>query len=94
MKSIPFFAIFFLALTLANAAQAQVGRSQGLLDANCAPENQLAALPHLNDDLAKQIVEQRPFASITNLHALLLSKSRQPEQLRGTVWKTLRSHQP
>jgi DNA uptake protein ComE-like DNA-binding protein len=51
-----------------------VGRSQGVVDANLATEKELAALPHLNAELAKQIVEQRPFASITNLNALL-SKS-------------------
>ncbi len=68
--------------TLAHSVRAQVGRSQGLLDANFATEKKLSALPHLNADLAKQIVGQRPFASITNLNALLgkaLSKEQRAE---------------
>lgn len=60
-----------LASALATSVQAQVGKSQGLLDANLATEKELSALPHLDEVLAKQIVAQRPFASITNLNTFL-----------------------
>jgi DNA uptake protein ComE-like DNA-binding protein len=69
-----------VALTLALSAQAQVGRQQGLIDPNVALEKDLAALPHFTPELAKQVISQRPFLSITNLNALL-SKSLKPEQL-------------
>jgi DNA uptake protein ComE-like DNA-binding protein len=73
------FALFF-AVALAANATAQVGRQQGLLDLNTAPEKELAPLPRLNAELSKEIVAQRPFASITDLNALL-AKSLKPEQL-------------
>lgn len=81
---IPISVLFFaIALTLS----AQVGRQQGLLDANSAPANVLELLPHLNAEIAKEIVAQRPFASITNLNALL-AKSLKPEQLTELYRKT------
>lgn len=75
----------FFALTL--TLSAQVGRQQGLLDANTAPEKELAGLPHLNADLAKAIVGQRPFLSITSFNALL-AKTLKPEQLTELYRKT------
>ena len=45
-----------IAVTLTHTVHAQVGRSQGLLDANVITEKELAAPPHINADLAKQIV--------------------------------------
>ncbi len=60
----------------------QVGRQQGLLDANLALEMDLLTLPHLNADLAKAILAERPFLSITNLDAVLeksLSKEQRTE---------------
>ena len=80
-------ALLLLALTLATTTQAQLGRQQGLLDPNVAPEKELTGLPHLNADLAKQIVAQRPLLSITNLNALL-AKSLKPEQLTELYRKT------
>ena len=75
------------AFGLVITVQAQVGRQQGLVDPNVAPEKELAALPHLTPELAKQIVAQRPFLSITNLNALL-AKSLKPEQLTELYRKT------
>jgi DNA uptake protein ComE-like DNA-binding protein len=60
----------------------QVGRQQGLLDANLALEKDLLALPHLNADLVKAVLAQRPFQSITNFDAALeksLSKEQRAE---------------
>jgi DNA uptake protein ComE-like DNA-binding protein len=80
-------AIIVLFLTVATSGPAQLGRQQGLLDPNVAPEKDLATLPHLNADLAKEIVAQRPLMSITNLNALL-AKSLKPEQLTELYRKT------
>jgi len=59
---------------------AQLGRQQGLIDPNVAPEKDLLALPHLNAELVKEIMAQRPFLSITNFDALL-GKSLKKEQI-------------
>lgn len=72
--------LLMLALALVVRGQAQVGRQQGLLDANTAAEKELAGLPHLTPELVKEIVGQRPFPSITNLNALL-TKRLKPEQV-------------
>ena len=50
-------------------AAAQVG--SGLADVNQIPEAEVGKLPHATPAIAKQILERRPFASITDLHALL-----------------------
>jgi len=60
-----------LAATLAPRLSAQVGK--GLLDANTAPEAQLVTVPNITPDIAKGLIAKRPFASITDLNAYLLS---------------------
>ena len=74
------FSFLVIALALSLSAQAQVGRQQGLIDPNVAPEKDLAALPHFTPELAKEVIAQRPFLNITNFNALL-AKSLKPEQL-------------
>jgi DNA uptake protein ComE-like DNA-binding protein len=60
------------ALVLAvSTASAQVGKSVTIVDANVATEQQLTAIPHLTPALVKNIMTSRPFASITELDALL-----------------------
>jgi DNA uptake protein ComE-like DNA-binding protein len=54
--------------------QAQVGKSLGVVDANVAPERDLAALPGMTAAIAKSVVDKRPFASITELNAHLLAQ--------------------
>jgi hypothetical protein len=49
----------------------QVGKSVGLLDANRATAQELAAVPNLNADLVKAITDKRPFANVTELKAVL-----------------------
>jgi DNA uptake protein ComE-like DNA-binding protein len=50
------------ALTLiTTAATAQVGRPMGVLEANTAPEAEIAALPHMTPALARELVAARPF---------------------------------
>ena len=51
--------------------QAQVGKSQGLLDANRATQEQLMTVPHMNADRVKAIMDKRPFANVTELAAAL-----------------------
>jgi DNA uptake protein ComE-like DNA-binding protein len=62
------------------AAQAQVAKSLGVVDANTVGEKELLAMPHMNAAIVKGLIEKRPFASITDLHAYLLSQKLTPEQ--------------
>jgi DNA uptake protein ComE-like DNA-binding protein len=59
------------AASIVSPAWAQVGKPVTIVDANYASEKELAALPHLNAGLVKSIVDRRPFASISDLDALL-----------------------
>jgi DNA uptake protein ComE-like DNA-binding protein len=53
---------------------AQVGKSQGVVDANTIPEKDLAGLPHMTPAIAKALVTARPFASITELNTFLVGQ--------------------
>ena len=59
---------------------AQVGKSLGVVDVNIAPERDLAALPSMTPAIAKALVAKRPFASIVELNAFLLSQGLTQEQ--------------
>jgi DNA uptake protein ComE-like DNA-binding protein len=62
------------ALWLAPAAttvEAQAGARRDLIDPNIATEEQLRALPHLNAELVRGIMERRPFLSMTELNTHL-----------------------
>jgi DNA uptake protein ComE-like DNA-binding protein len=65
---------------LAATVRAQVGKSLGVVDANVAAEKDLLSYPHMTPAIVKGIVEKRPFASITELNAYLLSQGLKPEQ--------------
>ena len=58
-------------LCVAASAGAQVGKSLGVQDINTAAEAEMAAMPHLNAALAKEIVAKRPFRSMTDVDAFL-----------------------
>jgi DNA uptake protein ComE-like DNA-binding protein len=58
----------------AGAVRAQVGKSQGVVDANTAPEADLAKMPHMNPAIAKALVGVRPFKSITELNTFLVGQ--------------------
>lgn len=75
-----FAAALLLALIAPVAVRAQVGKSLGIVDANTAPETDLAALPHMTPAIAKGLVAQRPFASVTELNAYLLAQKLTQEQ--------------
>ncbi len=71
--------VLTLAVTAAPVA-AQVGKSLGVVDANTAPEKDLVAMPHMTPAIVKGLLEKRPFASITDLNAYLLSQKLTQEQ--------------
>jgi DNA uptake protein ComE-like DNA-binding protein len=68
------------ALAAASSSLAQVGKSVTIVDANFATEKELAPMPHLTPATIKAMLDRRPFASITDLDALL-SQSLKREQL-------------
>jgi DNA uptake protein ComE-like DNA-binding protein len=67
-----------LAIAFPAGVGAQVGKPQGVVDANTAPEKDLAAMPHMTPDIAKALVAARPFKSITDLNAFLLTQGLKP----------------
>lgn len=75
-----------LVLTVASTAPAQVGKSVTIQDANLIAEKDLLAIPNITPALAKQVLEKRPFASVTELNALL-SPSLNAEQLTAVYGK-------
>ena len=77
MKS---FIAFTLTLLLAAPAFAQVGKSQGVVDANTISEADLAKLPGMTPAIAKAVVAARPFDSITAFNAFLLSQKLMQDQ--------------
>lgn len=63
----------------------QLGRQQGLVEANTAAEEALLALPHMNATIVGGILDQRPFANIVELDATLggtLSEEQRAELYR------------
>lgn len=69
-----------LAISLSVNVQAQVGKSVGLVDANTAAEKDLLMFPSMTPAIVKGLIEKRPFASILDLNAFLLSQSLTPQQ--------------
>jgi len=63
-----------LALVLVGNLSAQVGKSLGVVDVNIAPEKDLLTFPHMTPAIVKGVIEKRPFNSITDLNAYLLSQ--------------------
>ncbi len=59
---------------------AQVGKSQGVVDANTAPERDLAGMPDMTPAIAKALVGVRPFKSITELNTFLVGQGLTQEQ--------------
>ena len=47
--------------------------ADGILNANTATVEELAALPHMDTVLAEMVVENRPYPSISVMHDLLLA---------------------
>jgi DNA uptake protein ComE-like DNA-binding protein len=80
------FAFITIVITLAvvagvaATAHAQVGKSLGVVDVNVAPEKDLLTFPRMTPAIVKGILEKRPFGSITELNAFLLSQGLTAEQ--------------
>ena len=60
--------------------RAQVGKSQGVVDANTASEQDLAKMPNMTPAIAKALVGVRPFESITELNTFLIGQGLTQEQ--------------
>ena len=69
-----------LAVAMTAGVSAQVGKSQGVVDVNTAAEADLAGFPHMTPAIAKALAAKRPFASVTELNAFLLSQGLTAEQ--------------
>ena len=65
---------------IAISVNGQVGKSQGLVDPNVAPEKDLGALPHMTPAIVKGLVGKRPLMSITELDGFLQSQSLTSQQ--------------
>lgn len=80
---------FALALSLVAAAPAaaQVGKSLGVVDANTAPEADLATMPSMTPAIAKALVAARPFDSIVALNTFLLGQKLTQEQANAFYGK-------
>jgi DNA uptake protein ComE-like DNA-binding protein len=74
-------ALLFGGLVAANAAHAQVGRSQGIKDPNVATEAELAAAQGITPEIAKAIAARRPFTSVTEFDQLLQQQGLTREQI-------------
>ena len=61
-------------------AHAQVGKPVGVVDANTVAEKDLLGMPHMTPAIVMGLIEKRPFTSITELNAYLLSQKLTPEQ--------------
>ena len=70
-----------IAMLLTSAqAQAQVGKSLGVVDANTAAEKDLLAMSHMNPARVKGLIEKRPFDTVVELNAYLTSQGLTPAQ--------------
>ncbi len=67
-------ALLAVAVAAPAAPRAQVGKSQGVVDANTASEQDLAKMPNMNPAVAKALVGVRPFKSITELNTFLVGQ--------------------
>jgi DNA uptake protein ComE-like DNA-binding protein len=74
------FVVFTLALLLSAPVFAQVGKSQGVVDANTITEAELGKLPGITPAIAKALIAARPFDSATALNAFLLGQKLTQDQ--------------
>ena len=72
--------VMLLAGVSAGDALAQVGKSQGVADANSIPEKELSTLPGMTPAVAKALLAKRPFMSAVELNTFLLGQGLTPEQ--------------
>ncbi len=58
----------------ASGAGAQLGRQQGLVEPNVAPDSVLLRLPYMNQAIVQAIKDARPILSVVTLDSLLAAK--------------------
>jgi DNA uptake protein ComE-like DNA-binding protein len=75
-----FIALAVLVLLVGPVTRAQVGKSQGVVDANTAAEVDLAKMPHMTPAVAKALVGVRPFKSITELNTFLVGQGMKQDE--------------
>ena len=78
--AVRFAAALVLVAAAVSPAPAQVGKSLGVVDANTATEQALAAMPQMTPAIVKALTTARPFGSITELNAFLLGQQLTQEQ--------------
>ena len=78
-------AAFIVAAT--TFVSAQVGKSQGVVDINTMKEADVATLPGITPAIAKALAAKRPFMSITELNAFLLSQGLTQERANAVYAK-------
>lgn len=74
------FGLAAMAVMLIGVLHAQVGKSLGVVDANLVSEQDLLKFPHMTPAIVKGILDKRPFSSITELNAYLLSQGLTQDQ--------------
>ena len=85
-------AVFVIILGLvAVPAAAQVGKSQGVVDANTIPQAELVKLPGVTPGTAAALVAARPFDSPTALNRFLLGQKLTQEQA-NTLYRSIFVH--
>lgn len=72
--------VLLIALVCAAPSLAQVGKSQGIVDANTVSEADLAKMPGITPAIAKALIAARPFDGITALNSFLLGEKLTQEQ--------------
>ncbi len=60
-----------LGLVSATALHAQVGPNAGVLNPNLASADEMAALPHMNAEMANWLVDARPYLTMSAFHEML-----------------------
>ena len=65
------FRTILIALVALSGAASSNAQDGGVLNANTATAAEMAALPHMDDDLANAVVKSRPFDTIRDLDNLL-----------------------
>ena len=78
-------------LHFCGAALAQMGTNQELADPNLAGEAELAAMPHMNADIAAAVVAGRPYLSAMQLDKVLASSlgEEQRQALYGHLFRQI-----
>jgi DNA uptake protein ComE-like DNA-binding protein len=78
-------------LVLPGVGLAQVGRSQGMLEANLATRDELVQVPHIDAALADAVIAGRPYADATALDRVLAARlsAEQRTEVYRRLWLPL-----